>query len=238
MQKNKFTTYLLYATGEIVLVVIGILIAVSLNNWNRERQASELSINYLQDVTSELENDIKNWSERKESNEVKIANIDETVLGLRSKEVTIDRQFIAKMQRSFTNGPVTVNRTTYDDLVSSGNMGNIKPQKLRQSIIRHYNEIDGFIEHSKREYDYVWNHFLPFFNNNGYFDWSQNISGIGRGSTQTESFINERIGSREFKALENNLLFRKITLSSQNENIGESIQDTENLIQKIQNQLK
>lgn len=46
MQKNKFTTYLLYAIGEIVLVVIGILIAVSINNWNQERQdrATELSI--------------------------------------------------------------------------------------------------------------------------------------------------------------------------------------------------
>ena len=38
MQKNKFTTYLLYAIGEIVLVVIGILIAVSINNWNEERK--------------------------------------------------------------------------------------------------------------------------------------------------------------------------------------------------------
>ena len=37
MQKNKFTTYLLYAIGEIVLVVIGILIAVSINNWNEDR---------------------------------------------------------------------------------------------------------------------------------------------------------------------------------------------------------
>ena len=38
MQKNKFTTYLLYAIGEIFLVVIGILIAVSINNWNKDRQ--------------------------------------------------------------------------------------------------------------------------------------------------------------------------------------------------------
>ena len=115
MEKNKFTTYLLYAIGEIFLVVVGILIAVSLNNWNREWQVCALSVNYLHDLTSELENDIFNWSRRKELNEGKIASIDEIVLGLRSKEVTIDRQFITKMQRSFTNGPVTLNKTTYDD---------------------------------------------------------------------------------------------------------------------------
>ncbi len=37
MEKNKFTTYLLYAIGEVFLVVIGILIAVSINNWNQRR---------------------------------------------------------------------------------------------------------------------------------------------------------------------------------------------------------
>ena len=33
---NKFSKYLIYALGEIVLVVIGILIALSINNWNLE----------------------------------------------------------------------------------------------------------------------------------------------------------------------------------------------------------
>jgi len=50
MQKNKFTTYLLYAIGEIVLVVIGILIAVSLNNWNqtrKERQQEKFILSQL-----------------------------------------------------------------------------------------------------------------------------------------------------------------------------------------------
>ena len=37
MTQNKFTKYLLYAIGEIVLVVIGILIALTINNWNNER---------------------------------------------------------------------------------------------------------------------------------------------------------------------------------------------------------
>jgi len=37
LTQNKFTKYLLYAIGEIVLVVIGILIALTINNWNNER---------------------------------------------------------------------------------------------------------------------------------------------------------------------------------------------------------
>ena len=37
VSENKFSKYLLYAIGEIVLVVIGILIALSINNWNEDR---------------------------------------------------------------------------------------------------------------------------------------------------------------------------------------------------------
>lgn len=37
MQKNKLTSYLFYAFGEIVLVVIEILIALQINHWNQEK---------------------------------------------------------------------------------------------------------------------------------------------------------------------------------------------------------
>ena len=39
IEKNKTGKYLKYAIGEIVLVVIGILIALSINNWNEDRKA-------------------------------------------------------------------------------------------------------------------------------------------------------------------------------------------------------
>ena len=41
---NKFSKYLLYAIGEILLVVIGILIALQVDNWNEQRK-SEITVN-------------------------------------------------------------------------------------------------------------------------------------------------------------------------------------------------
>ena len=38
VSENKFSKYLIYAIGEIILVVFGILIALQINNWNDERQ--------------------------------------------------------------------------------------------------------------------------------------------------------------------------------------------------------
>lgn len=37
LSENNFNKYLVYAIGEIVLVVIGILIALQINNWNQKR---------------------------------------------------------------------------------------------------------------------------------------------------------------------------------------------------------
>ena len=36
LKENKFSKYLIYAIGEILLAVIGILIALRINNWNKE----------------------------------------------------------------------------------------------------------------------------------------------------------------------------------------------------------
>ena len=57
MEKNKFTTYLLYAIGEIVLVVIGILIAVSINNWNQQLKNDKRISQALTFLTNELKED-------------------------------------------------------------------------------------------------------------------------------------------------------------------------------------
>ncbi len=39
MEQNKIGKYIKYAIGEIVLVVVGILIALQINNWNEDRTA-------------------------------------------------------------------------------------------------------------------------------------------------------------------------------------------------------
>ncbi len=46
--------YLLYAIGEIILVVIGILIALQINNWNEDRKESIMETKVLEDLSENL----------------------------------------------------------------------------------------------------------------------------------------------------------------------------------------
>ena len=50
LTENKFSKYLIYAIGEIVLVVIGILIALQINNWNNNRIEYKLESNILSKI--------------------------------------------------------------------------------------------------------------------------------------------------------------------------------------------
>ena len=70
LTENKFSKYLLYAIGEIVLVVIGILIALQINNWNeyqKERQSEQL---VLREIRDNLKYDLKDF----ESNLITLQN--------------------------------------------------------------------------------------------------------------------------------------------------------------------
>lgn len=59
LSEGKTGKYLKYAIGEIILVVIGILIALQINNWNENRLKKEASLNYLKQIKSELVLDIE-----------------------------------------------------------------------------------------------------------------------------------------------------------------------------------
>lgn len=54
---GKFSKYLLYAIGEIFLVVIGILIALQINNWNENEKKQKSKVSYINSLINDLSSD-------------------------------------------------------------------------------------------------------------------------------------------------------------------------------------
>jgi len=78
LQENKISGYLKYGIGEIFLVVIGILIALSINNWNENRKLDQQEKSYLNRLIQENKSDVLTFAaeiERMEKNNEKIANL-------------------------------------------------------------------------------------------------------------------------------------------------------------------
>ena len=65
---RQFQRYALYAIGEIALVVIGILIALQINNWNQNRQQKARVNVYLQNLKSDLQKDMEAMNNIKQVN--------------------------------------------------------------------------------------------------------------------------------------------------------------------------
>ena len=62
LTENKFSKYLIYAGGEIILVVIGILIALSINNWNEENIVKKEIDILTESMISDLKSDISEFN--------------------------------------------------------------------------------------------------------------------------------------------------------------------------------
>ena len=63
LSEGKTGKYFKYAIGEIVLVVIGILIALQINNWNQNRLKGEKEIQILKSFVTQFQNDVSQLDE-------------------------------------------------------------------------------------------------------------------------------------------------------------------------------
>ncbi|MFC4723427.1 DUF6090 family protein [Geojedonia litorea] len=124
METGKTGKYLKYAAGEIVLVVIGILIALSINNWNNDRIENQKLNTYLKALKFETQNNINRLA---------------AALTRASKDLQMSVETISKLNAE------TSKNLTSDDIINL-NLGPIFKIELEQSVI---NEImyTGVLEH-------------------------------------------------------------------------------------------
>ena len=142
LNENKVTRYAAYALGEIVLVVIGILIALNINNWNEAKKDRIIEQSYLLNLREDLKADI-NWIKRNVFD-----RYDAKLSALNKGKAHYQGNFIVRDTLSFLNelgyGSVfgnivwAFNRTTYDEMVNTGNLRKIENDSLRQAVLDYY----------------------------------------------------------------------------------------------------
>ncbi|MAD97146.1 MAG: hypothetical protein CMB99_07470 [Flavobacteriaceae bacterium] len=134
LTENKLSRYLLYASGEIILVVIGILFALQINNWNEEHKNAKKELYTLKELRKEFKNDsvkLKSFSFLTEG---------KTKDGRMLKEVYLNKRTMPPdsiILRVFFNGRVVLFESytpTYDELLSTGKLDLIKNEELKKLI--------------------------------------------------------------------------------------------------------
>ena len=137
LSENKFSKYLIYAVGEIVLVVIGILIALQINNLNQDKINRNYEITMLSQIKGTLIDDIKNL-------EGGLRSLDKTKKSLRKlaiirNEPTFPQDslnyYFALLRKSGIG--VSINYSAYESIKSTG-FDKISNKSLRNSITNLY----------------------------------------------------------------------------------------------------
>jgi len=125
LTENKFSKYLLYAIGEIILVVIGILIALSINNWNEDKKNRKLISNYKKSLIENLVRDstfIANRINQINSEVIELKQFEKRVSNSQEPLDTILK--IARFEYTFTIGVMEhFQKDTYQVLNSTGHIG-------------------------------------------------------------------------------------------------------------------
>lgn len=146
---NQFFKYSRYAIGEIVLVVIGILIALYINNWNEERQEKRLVQSYAKSLISDLEGDIEAIEEvRSQMIELK-SRIDSLSNYVRNKSID-DLSNLTILMLIIDDGysPYSWNRANMEELKSSGALRFKGNMELAKKIASY----DAFSKHMDEDY--------------------------------------------------------------------------------------
>lgn len=157
--KDTFNSYTLYAIGEILLVVVGILIALQVNNWNEERTMTKIKDQILQDITSDLQADTSQITVLRRNMEVRDRN-SEYLLGFltgKSEKAEEARLVQAFLEANNLVG-FTAITTSYNLLVERGAFNYIKSRSLKEALIDYY-ELDTFEnEVQSQKYEYTSNY--------------------------------------------------------------------------------
>ena len=173
---NKAVKYTRYAIGEIVLVVIGILIALQINNWNENRKNKIIENTYLENIKTDLKTNLiyleKFISKRQET----VNSVASILIYFNEEEPfnIIDFNFHCLTVMDWS--PFEQHDNTYQELINSGKLSILTNKTIKNSLQNMQTKFKSiqFIE-SEMEEDYERYLYDPFFST---IDLETSLKGI------------------------------------------------------------
>lgn len=222
LRENRFTRYLFYALGEIILVVIGIIIALQINNWNELNKQNKLEQEALYNLKVDFQlnkTQLEDIILTAKGNIAKSVEILNHTGDKDSGELLLDSLLIATV-----SGPIFNAQNGFlNDLINSGNLGILKNTALRSKL----SSWEPHLEKLARKEFYLEgteSTLIEFVTKNGSwlnvdnYNLSNSKSDIGIPQSGFDVSNNQLLSSLEFENLvENVVIYYNITLTRQRE---------------------
>ena len=133
LSENKFSKYLLYAIGEIILVVIGILIALQINNWDQNTSLNKQEIKALKNLKEDFKFNLEALKNASKTNDKNIHSC-LVILNHTGKRYSEDFKMDSIINDVMSSPGFYPNNGFLDDLINSGNLDILKNDLLRNKL--------------------------------------------------------------------------------------------------------
>jgi hypothetical protein len=159
LAKNQFSKYLIYAIGEIILVVIGILIAIAINNKNEQRKEIKQEQIILKQLKEDYKTNLEQLENKIEMRREIIAQ-SQNILAVASNNITISADSLliqfATLFMDPTFDPIDI------DVVSSGNIKFVRNTRLKKSLSHWTSDIKAYTESEQIQHNHYISEIIPF----------------------------------------------------------------------------
>ena len=135
INQGKTTNYLKYAIGEIVLVVIGILIALQVNNWNIERIDRKSELKYLKNIQQDLQKDLARLSYLLNFRKERLKGDHKLIEHINGASIVDVTETTKNVVNSLMEQRFSPNNNTYKELSNSGNLNLISNDSIKSLLL-------------------------------------------------------------------------------------------------------
>ena len=141
--ENRFNKYLLYAIGEIILVVIGILIALQINNWNENKKNSISETIYLNEMLEDFENNLQRSIDITSEIESDLTKLIELLKQSALEEPSIPVSSLNEFCAIINEMPTyTSTDRAYNNIIGSGEFKIITSREIKTELAKYYKALE------------------------------------------------------------------------------------------------
>jgi len=199
LEQGKTTNYLKYAIGEIVLVVIGILIALQINNWNNNRIDKNRVDAFVQNLITQTTNNIIKVDHNIQLYDSKYQTSTRLINIIGNDTISnIDSKIDSLISANFSDYHLNLDLNVIIEGRENGDLALLPSNKLRQALYHLTTENDALIERERITNEDLNVLFVPYLNKNFNFRNRSPLKNIGKSNLYKND--NAKIlGDQEFE---------------------------------------
>lgn len=164
--ENRFAKYLLYAVGEIVLVVIGILIALQINTWKSEKLERNLEQNLISRLHVEFSENLTILKERIQEVETIHASSLEIINIIEKEELPSDRTLDSLLYYTIEYFAFIPNSNTISEITQTGKISILQDQHLKNKILEWTRQLNSHNDTYKLFEHWIEEEYIIYLTNN------------------------------------------------------------------------